>query len=407
MRSRRAPLICGFVLLAGVSPRSATVQPVTGPTENRSSVSELRTRGLDLGYNLDHGGALAAFQEAIQSEPDDPAAYRLAAAATWIAHLFQQGNITVDDYLGQARRETPRKAPRTALETAFHTYLHSALNLAERRLAADPADVDARYQVGAALGFQASYTATIEGRLLAGLGPARRAYREHERVLKLDARRKDAGLIVGMYRYAVASLPAPARVVARLAGFKGGREIGLRMVEEAARYPSDAQPNALFTLILLYNREAQYDRALGVIEELQARYPRNRLLWLEAGNTALRAGRPLYAKTALEEGLNRLIGDARPRAAGEEARWRYGLGAALVALRETDKAEQELRLAVDEATREWVRGRAHAELGKLADLAGNRPAAMERYRTAKRHCDRDRDTECSKQADALLKRVYR
>jgi tetratricopeptide (TPR) repeat protein len=362
---------------------------------------------LDLGYNLDHVGALAAFQEAIQSEPDDPAAYRLAAAATWIAHLFQQGDITVDDYLGQARRDTPRKAEKLALDTAFHTYLRSALNLAERRLAADPTDIDARYQVGAALGFVASHMATIEGRLLAGLGPARRAYREHERVLKLDPRRKDAGLIVGMYRYAVASLPAPARVMARLAGFKGSREIGLRMIEEAARYPSDAQPNALFTLVLLYNREARYEEAIGVIEELQARYPRNRLLWLEAGNTALRAGRPLYARTALEEGLNRFLEDARPRAAGEEARWRYGLGAALVALRETDKAEQELRLAADQATREWVRGRAHAELGKLADLAGNRPAAIECYRVAKQLCDRDGDTECSKQAGGLSKTPYR
>ena len=169
----------------------------------------------------------------------------------------------------------------------------------------------------------------LEGRVLGSLGAARRAYHEHERVLKLDPGRKDAGLIVGMYRYAVAALPAPMRLMARLAGFGGDRERGLRLVEEAARYPSDVQSNALFTLILLYNREARYDDALRVIGELQRRYPRNRLLWLEAGNTALRAGRPpRRRRRSRKDSRGWRATNGRGRA-GEEARWRYAYGAAL------------------------------------------------------------------------------
>src|SRR5439155_26875491 len=114
-----------------------------------------------------------------------------------------------------------------------------------------------------------------------------------------------------------------------LSGFGGDRQRGLRLVEDAARYPGDAQPNALFTLVLLYNREARYGAALGVIDELQRRFPRNRLLWLEAGNTWLRAGRPVQARAALEEGLARLAQDPRPHAPGEDARWKYAHGAAL------------------------------------------------------------------------------
>ena len=41
----------------------------------------------------------------------------------------------------------------------------------------------------------------------------------------------------------------------------------------------------------MYNRERRYDDALRVLQELRRLYPRNRLVVLEAGSTALRAGR--------------------------------------------------------------------------------------------------------------------
>lgn len=401
MRTRLAAFTCGLVISAAVS--EPAPQPSTAPAGGPPIAAALRTRGLEFGYNLDHDQALAAFKEAIAADPGDPAPYRLKAAATWIALLFEQGVITVDDYLGQARANLPRSTPTAALDAAFHDSLRQALTLSEQRLKDHPTDADAHYQVGAAFGFVASYTATVEGRVLGSLGSARRAYHEHERVLKLDPRRKDAGLIVGMYRYAVAALPAPLRLMARLAGFGGGRERGLRMVEEAARYPSDVQSNALFTLILLYNREARYDDALNVIGELQRRYPRNRLLWLEAGNTAVRAGRFTEAKASLEEGLARLSRDERPRAVGEEARWRFAYGATLGALKDAPAAERELRTALTDAVRDWVRGRAHKELGKLADLSGHRSRALEEYRLADRLCRQDHDADCSAEVKGLLK----
>ena len=120
----------------------------------------------------------------------------------------------------------------------------------------------------------------------------------------------------------------PLRLIAYLAGFDGNSDRGLRLVEEAAQYPGETRRNALFTLVLLYNREGRHDAALQLIKELQQQYPRNRLLWLEEGNTLLRAGRPADATAALEEGLARLARDTRPRAPGEESRWRLALESA-------------------------------------------------------------------------------
>ena len=367
----------------------------------------LRARGLELGYNLDYEEALAAFRNAIAADPCHPAAYRLIAATMWINLLFQQGAVTVDDYLGQARPNLPRKSPTPELDAVFREYIGRALTLSEQRRRNDPADADVHYQIGAAVGFLASYTATVEGRVLGGFQAARHAYNEHTRVMELDPQRKDAGLIVGMYRYAVSTLPAPLRVLARIAGFGGGRERGLRMVEEAALFPSDVQTNALFTLIVIYNREARFPDALHVIGQLQRMYPRNRLLWLEAGSTALRAGHPAEALEALEEGLAMLAEDPRPRAFGEEDRWRYYHGAALVALEQVEAGERELRAALTGDAHTWVRGRTHLELGKLADLVGHRARAAEEYRLAVRLCRADPDLVCSQEATVLMKAGYR
>jgi tetratricopeptide (TPR) repeat protein len=317
--------------------------------------------------------------------------------------LFEQGAITVDDYLGQARANLPRRAPNPALAQAFHQNIARAIARSEQQLRERPADPEAHFQVGSAYGFQASYTATVEGRVMGSLGMARRAYREHVRVLELDPQRKDAGLIVGMYRYSVANLSAPMRLLARLAGIGGDREAGIRLVEEAARYTSAVQANALFTLILIYNREARYDEALAVIAQLRQLYPGNRLLWLEAGSTALRAGRAADARVFLEEGLVRLSGDSRSHATGEDSRWHYAYGSALVALHEAAPAERALTDALTGAERAWVRGRIHKELGKLADLRGDRSRALTEYRTAARLCQEDHDTDCDKELTTLTR----
>jgi tetratricopeptide (TPR) repeat protein len=210
-----------------------------------------------------------------------------------------------------------------------------------------------------------------------------------------------------MYRYGVSTLSWPWRLVAGLVGFGGGKDRGLRMVEDAAAFESDVQTNALFTLIVIYNREQRYDDALRVIARLQGMYPRNRLLWLERGSTALRAGRAADARAALEEGLSALVRDSRPRAFGEEARWRYAYGASLVLSDRIDDATRELRQSLALEAPAWLRGRVQRELGKVEDLRGNRGAAIQHYGEAVRVGKAEHDPDSADEAARLLKTAYR
>ncbi len=397
--------ILGALGLTSVAAEGQFSSPAGSPVHNAERAVTLRARGVNLGYNLDHPEAMAAFDAAIAADPDHPAAYRLAAAAIWTRLLFQQGAVTVEDYLGQARTKVPRPRPPPEPAAAFRRYIDKALVLSEERLRrAGPAEeADARYHLGATIGVLASYRATIEGRVMGGIRDARRAFDAHQRVLALAPGRKDAGMIVGTYRYAVSTLPFPVRWLAHLAGLGGGRERGLRMVEQAARYPSDVQANAMFTLVLLNNRERRYDEALRGITALQQRYPRNRLLWLEAASTALRAHRFTEARQSVEDGLVKLAQDPRPRAFGEEARWYYALGLAHVGLGEVDAARVAFQTVVEGEALAGVRGRAHLERGRLATGAGIGSAAAARYRLAEYLCHVAGESACAREARSRVR----
>lgn len=368
----------------------------------------LRREGYDYAYNLDHEKAMDSFRRAVEADPEDAAAYRAVANISWLNLLFRRGSVSVDDYLGSMTRPNLELAkPPAELDALFRSNIARSLELAERNLRLRPSDPEAHYNAGAAIGQMAAYTATVEGKVFAGFTAARRAFDEHERVLSLAPSRKDAGLIVGTYRYVVANLSLFKRWMAYLVGFGGDEERAIRLLEACAAYASDDQVGCQLGLALIYNREERWDDALSLLEEMRASYPRNRLLWLEAGATALRAGRATEALSLLNEGFARFRQDLRPKALGEEGLWHYKRGATLVKLDRREEAARDLRRVFEAEARDWVRGRASTELGKLADLAGNRAEATAAYRRARALGRQDNDPMGVKEAEALLDKPYR
>jgi tetratricopeptide (TPR) repeat protein len=278
-----------------------------------------------------------------------------------------------------------------------------AIELSEARVRVDPRDPQAHYDLGAAIGLNASHIATVEGKMFAGFKAARRAYDEHEKVLELDPSRKDAGLVIGTYRYVVSTLSLPLRMMAYVAGFGGGKERGIQILTETSLSGDEARTDALFALVLIYNRERRYDQALQVLTRLRSMYPRNRLVVLEAGSTALRAGRPADADRLLTEGLGLLARDNRMRMPGEEALWRYKRGAARAALNQLEAARADLNTAVVPGAQDWVRGRANAELARVAIRTGDRENGRTLALRAESLCQQGSDPACVDDARNLVR----
>ncbi len=393
-------LLAALVVAAAPAPIWAAQPP--------AAATELTNQALDLAYNLDHDQALALLHRAIAIAPAEPGPYRALASVLWLNILFRRGAVTVDHYLGAFSRDTiALPPPPPAIAAQFKDAASRAATLASQRVAARDADPQAHFDLGAALGLDASYTATVEGRMLAGFRAARRSYNEHERVLALDPTRADAGLIVGTYRYLVSTLSLPMRTLAYVAGFGGGRERGIQLIEQAARDTrassgprANSRTEALFALILIYNREARYDDAIAVLRQLRGLYPRNRLLVLEEAATAIRAGRPQPAQDLLTEGLASLGAERRSLIPGEEALWRYKRGLARAALARAD-ADADLRRAIAPDAELWVQGRAHVALGRMALTRGDRKSASGEAREADRLCRRGGDPLCVDNAKTL------
>ncbi|HZP48199.1 MAG TPA: tetratricopeptide repeat protein [Vicinamibacterales bacterium] len=391
-------VVAGFVLVVtlGSAPAAANEQS-----------RRLRTQGAEQIFNLDRDAAADSFRQAIAADPQDVAAWRGLATTLWLSVTFRRGNMTVDDYLGGSAGKPggtwPSPPPETV--TAFRDAIDRALAISRQRLAQNPRDADAHFQVGAAVGLRASYSATVDGSVMGAFRAAREAYDEHETVLSLDPNRKDAGLIVGTYRYIVAALSLPARVVAYVVGFGGDKNKGLKLIEDAASYPGDNQEDARFALVLLYNREKRYDDALNQLSTLQTRYPRNRLLWLERGSTLLRAGRAADAERVLNDGMTRFVNDQRERMFGEPALWSYKRGAARAAIGRDADAQADLARALTQQGRKWVYGRARLELGKLAAKRGDTAAARSEFQQAVVLCEADNDEASAAEANTWIKRL--
>lgn len=360
----------------------------------------------DAAYSLDFAEALTAARAVIAKHRDDPAAYRAVATVTWLQMLFARGGTFIDHYLGKITKtqfNVPKPPP--DLDSEFLRVVDKAVAISEARVRAKPKDANAQFDLGASWALRAGYAGSVQGSVTGAFAASRHAYNAHEHALELNPNIVEANFVIGMYRYAISTFGLPTRMLAYVAGFGGGKERGIQMIEVASKSGSE-QPDALFALAVIYSREGRHMDAVLKLRELQRRYPRNRIMTLEEGAALIRAGHADAADAVLTAGLAKLDTDTRPRALGERAYWLYKRGLARLNWNHRAESAADLEAALAANPVGWVRGRILVTRGQLADASGRRAEALADYRLAAELCGKNNDPFCVADAVQFTRRAF-
>lgn len=242
-------------------------------------------------YNMDYDLAIPEFEKIVETHPNDLYDLNHLLSAVLMRNLYETGGMNTGDYsndsfIGHAPRPTDPKVKEQIKDLA-----HRAEVLEENRLKENPKDVDALYCRGVTRAQFAVYTALVERAWFTALRNAVGARHDHEHVLELDPSFLDAKLVVGTHNYVVGNLPWSIKAAATLAGLSGSKEKGLEYLREVARGDTENSVDAKVILSLFLRREHKYDEALGYMEDLSVKYPRNHLFPTEVANLERAAGR--------------------------------------------------------------------------------------------------------------------
>jgi tetratricopeptide (TPR) repeat protein len=364
-------LLCAFAL--GQS-QPATKSAHGAPHDPQTDAA------FDRFYNMDYDRAEQEFEKIVEKHPNDPYAVNHLLTAVLMHDLYETGSMNTGDYtndsfIGRAPRPTDQK-----IKDRIKDLVRRADDLEEQQLKTNSNDTNALYCRGVTRAQFAVYTGIVERAWFSALRNAVGARHDHERVLELDPQFLDAKLVVGTHNYVVGNLPWSVKMAAAIAGLSGSKDKGLVYLRDVAKSDGENAVDAKVVLTLFLRRENHYGEALGYMNELSAKYPRNHLFLTEVANLQRAAGNLPEAEATYrkvwQNGHDGKYGSLHY----ELAAW--GLGELLRSKKDLLGAATAYEL-VNQAPNPDpdIVQKANLAAGEMYDLLQKRDLAMKRYET--------------------------
>jgi tetratricopeptide (TPR) repeat protein len=232
-------------------------------------------------YNLEYDQALTGFRAEAEKSPESADVYDHIAQTILYREMFRAGMLQSD------MLTTPSSFVKTKMEMSaedqreFTDAINQAMGHAKARLDHDPNDPAALYALGVGYSLRGNYSLTVRKAYLDALRDITAGRKIHNRVTRIAPALVDAQLTPGLYDYIVGSLPWGWRMLGFLGGFQGNRARGIAALERVASQGSTSRIDASVFLVGIYRRELRSADAIGVLNGLIPRLPRNYLLRLE------------------------------------------------------------------------------------------------------------------------------
>jgi hypothetical protein len=263
---------------------------------------------LDQIYSGDPDAGITIARDIERDQPESPVGYLLEGEALWWKTYCAACEIKWGQLDAWKRAKQPE-------DDAYFALADKAIALGRAQLAKSET---AEMHVYVALGFALKarlYSLRDEKRSVARAGVAARA--ECLRALQLDPDMADATAGLGLYNYYVDTLSAIAKMLRFFMGIPGGnKEEGIRQMKVGVERGAFLSVDSRFYLARnLRTFDARYEEALSIAEPLVARYPRNPVFQLLAGNLNAELGRNAKASEYFHAVLAPPASDADPDSA--------------------------------------------------------------------------------------------
>ena len=332
-------------------------------------------------YDLDYGTAQTLFEKIAAEHLNDPMAVDYVLNNAVFRELYRLDLLDTtlyvqDGFLSGKHPVVENMQARARIDALYQR----VLDLSNRRLAANPADADALFARGFATSLETLYIGMVEKKYTTALHMASASRKDDDAVLKLYPKYVDCYLIVGVHDYVMGSLAFPLKMLAGLVGIHGSKSKGIQELRLVGRDGIINSVAARTALAIFLRREAQYGKALDVINGLARQYPHNFLFALEQANLMKDSGEGMRAVAAYQAMLQRAIapGGYYPDAHLEMAF--YGLGEAERGQRHIQEAANAYQSATTQSTASpLMKRRAHLAAGEMFDLLGQRAEAKQQY----------------------------
>lgn len=341
-------------------------------------------RAHDHFYNLEFDEAIQDFQRALDTDPKSPDLHNAVAECIVFREMYRDGSLESELVSGNnSFLRRPKLNPTPENEKWFLDEVSRAIALAEERLKANPKDAAAIYAEGISYGLRSDYYWVVKKAWYDSLKDANSARHLHNRVSELEPGNVDARLVQGLHDYIVGSLPLMYRMLGFMVGIHGGKEKGIRTIQDVARNGNDNRVDAQIFLCALYRRENTPRLAIPLIQDLVQRFPRNFLLRLELSHMYSAAGEKASALSAVREiaelktrhapGYDRVPWEKIYFQEGTIQFWYGDLEASLENMKKVTAADD---LDLNSGAYAYLR------MGQIYDLTKRRALALGEYRKA-------------------------
>jgi tetratricopeptide (TPR) repeat protein len=373
-------VVCSVIGFADTVPPADKRLPAAtpGPIVARLRTDARTRQGFEHFYNMEYDRAIREFEQVLQAHPDDPFAVNHLLSAVMFKEFYRIGALDTELYANDSFISSRQLPPDPKVRAQVKELIDRAMALSERRLQANPNDVDALYARGVTRGMKSTYMAMVDKSWFAALRSAVSARRDHEHVLQLDPKYVDAKMSVGLHNYVMGSVSWPVKIAASVIGLSGSKKTGIQYLYEAANGGGETAVDANIALSLFLRREQRYQEAIALVNRLFEAYPKNFFVALERANLYNASGHAPEAIAAYRKLLDDGHKGVFPESRLEQAA--YGLGEALRGQRDfTGAAEAYDMVARYKEVEPELLDRSNLAAGQMYDVLQKRELATKKY----------------------------